>query len=102
MAVLSKAKQCKDKEQNKETSSKKCSFGQKDCCSNFSFVKKADDNLEKSQFEFSSDNFVFIHTFYYSYINLFEGLEQKEVPFVDYHPPFIEKDILVLHETFLL
>lgn len=102
VAVLGKAKPCKDKEMDKESSSQKCMLGQKDCCSNKSIVKKAEDNLKIDKFKFSSDNFVFIRTFFYAYINLFEVLEQTVVPFVDYHPPFIEKDILVLHETFLL
>ena len=102
MAVLSKAKPCKDKEQESDTSSKECSLGQQDCCSNSSIVKNADDNAKKAQFEYTSDNIVFLQTFFYTYINLFEGLELKVVPFTVYDPPFLEKDILVLHETFLL
>jgi hypothetical protein len=102
MAVFSKAKPCKDKEQNIGSSLKKCSLGQMDCCYNFSFVKKSVDNLEKSERDFSKDNIVFLQTFFYTYVNLNEGLELKVVPLVDYHPPFIDKDILVLHETFLL
>jgi hypothetical protein len=100
MAVLSKAKPCKDKET--DTYSKECSLGQKDCCSNATFVKKADDNAKKAHFGFSMDNIVFLQTFFYTYVNRFEGLELKVVPFTIYDPPFLEKDILVLHETFLL
>lgn len=102
MAVLSKAKPCKDKELDKETTSKKCSLGQKGCCSNSSFVKNADDNAKKAQFEFTSDTIVSLRTFFYTYVNLFEGFELKAIPFKIYDPPFLEKDILVLHETFLL
>jgi hypothetical protein len=102
MAVFSKAKPCKDKEQNKDTSSKKCSLGQKDCCSNATYTKNADDNAKKAQFEFITDNIDFLQTFFYTYINLFDGLELKKVLFAIYDPPFIKKDILVLHETFLL
>ena len=100
MAVFSKAKPCKDKETDK--SSKECSLGQKDCCSNATFVKKADDNTKKAHFGFSKDTIVFLQIFFYTYVNLFEGLELKVVPFTIYDPPFLEKDILVLHETFLL
>lgn len=102
MAVLSKAKPCKDKKQETDKSSKECALGQKDCCSNSTFVKKADDNAKKAQFEFSKDNTVFLQTFFYTYVNLLEGLELKVIPFTIYDPPFLEKDILVLHETFLL
>ena len=101
-AVFSKAKPCKDKKQDIETASKKCSVGQMDCCSNSSFVKKANDNLKKSQFDLEANQIVFLQTFFYTYINLFEGLELKEIPFENYDPPFIEKDILLLDETFLI
>lgn len=102
MAILSKAKPCKGENQKIESPSKKCSLGQKDCCSNSTFVKNADDNLKLSQFEFRAENFVFLQTFIFTYVNIFEGLELEVVSFVNYHPPFLEKDILVLHETFLL
>jgi hypothetical protein len=102
MAILSKAKTCKVKKQVSDTSAKECSLGQKDCCSNATYVKNKVDNAKKAQLEFSTDHIVFLQTFFYTYLNLFEGLEQKVVPFLDYHPPFIEKDIIVLQETFLL
>ncbi len=102
MAILSKAKPCNNKKQESDKSTKECSLGQKDCCSNAIYVKNADNNLVKSQFDFSNNKIVFLQTFFYTYINLFEGLEQKVVPFTIYDPPFIEKDILVLHETLLL
>lgn len=66
------------------------------------YFKNADNNLKKSQFDYSINNIVFLQTFFQTYVNLFEGLEQKVVPFTFYDPPFLEKDILVLHETFLL
>ena len=100
MAILSKAKPCKDKESDKP--SKECSLGQKNCCNNVTFAKKADDSAKKAQFDLSTDNIVFLRTFFYTFTNPFEGLELKVVPFTIYDPPFLEKDILVLHETFLL
>ncbi len=100
MAILSKAKPCKDKESDKP--SKECSLGQKNCCSNVTLAKKADDSAKKAQFDISTDTFVFLQTFFYTYTNPFEGLELKVLPFTIYDPPFLEKDLLVLHETFLL
>lgn len=102
VAVFGKAQPCKDKKQDDETPAKKCSFGQNDCCSNSNFVKKADDNLKKTQFDSNIENFVLIKAFFYTSVNPFEGLELKAVPFVNYDPPWIEKDIQVLHETFLI
>lgn len=65
-------------------------------------MKKGDDNLKKAQFDLDDNNIVFLQTFYFTYVNLFEGLALKVVPFINYNPPWIEKDLLVLHETFLL
>ena len=73
-----------------------------DCCSNKSIVKKAEDNLKKSQIELDTNKIVFLQAFFHSYVNLFEGLELDVVSFINYNPPWIEKDILVLHETFLI
>lgn len=101
-AVFGKAKPCKDRKQDIETSTKKCSLGQMDCCSNSTFIKKASDNLDKVQFDFDANNIDFLQTFFYTYLNLFEGFELKAVPFINYDPPWIEKDLLVLHETFLI
>lgn len=102
VAIFGKAKPCKDEKQDISRSSKKCSLGQMDCCSNTSIVKKADNNLKKAQFELDVYNLVFLQTFFHTYVNLFEGLQENIVPFTSYNPPWIEKDILVLHETFLI
>lgn len=102
VAIFGKAKPCTDKKQDTSISTKKCSLGQMDCCSNKFIVKKADNNIKKAQFELDFNNIVFLQTFFHTYVNLFEGLELKVAPFVNYDPPWIEKDILVLHETFLI
>ena len=102
VAVFGKAKPCKDKKQDLSIPSKKCSLGQMDCCSNKSIVKMAEDNLKKSQVELDANNNVFVHAFFHSYINIFEGFELNVVPFLNYDPPWIEKDLLVHYETFLI
>lgn len=103
LAVLSKAKPCDEKiERQEERPSKECSIGAMDCCSDQSFVKSVDENLRNAHLELGTDTLVFLQTFFYTYINLFEGLDTNIVPFRDYSPPWIEKDILVLHETFLI
>ena len=102
ITVFGKAKSCDDKVQKSESPSKECSVGAKDCCRNETFSKAGDDNVKKVTAEFSIENYVFLHSFFYTYINRFEGLDKNIVPFVNYDPPWIEKDILVLHETFLI
>lgn len=100
--VFGKATPCHQKIQNPEDPTRKCSIGDKDCCSNESFFKQGSDNLNTIAFDFDDQTFIFLHTFFYSYINLFKGLDKKVTPFLDYDPPLISKDLLVLHETFLI
>jgi len=55
--------------------------------------------------DFSTLNFdqqVFVASFTYAYINLFEGLPQQVIPYKNYTPPLIVKDIPVLNDTFLI
>ena len=103
MSILGKAKVCKDKVQKKDNPSKQCtSIQEKDCCNNQTFAKEGNDTLKKSSIEFETETIVFLNTFFYTYINLFEGLEENIVPFYDYRPPLLSKDIQVLYETYLI
>jgi len=102
IAVFGKAKPCDDKVQKSESTSKECSIEVKDCCRNEMFSKAGDDNVKKVTTEFSIENYVFLNAFFYTCINRFEGFEKNIVPFINYDPPWIEKDILVLHEIFLI
>lgn len=45
---------------------------------------------------------VFLASFTYSYVVLFETLPQEFIPFSDYSPPLLVRDFQVLHETFLI
>jgi len=103
MAFYSKAEACKDKAQKKDNPTKQCnSIQEKYCCDNKTFIKEGDDTLKKSNIKFETETIVFFNTFLYTYINLFEGLEENIVPFYDYRPPLLSKDIQVLHETYLI
>lgn len=100
-SILNSAKTCGMK--GMETSPKKCSIeDDDDCCSTETYTKLGNDDLKPVAFDIETEKVVFVRAFIYSYINLFEGLEEKVVPFLHYNPPLISKDILVLHETFLI
>jgi hypothetical protein len=103
MAILGKAQACKDKVQNKDFPFKKCAtFQEKGCCSSQSFLKTGDDIIKKANNELQTEDIVFLKTFFYTYINLFEGLDDNVVPFKHYRPPLLFKDIQILHETYLI
>lgn len=102
MAVFTKVKVCDNAIKAQTDSSKKCSFEKKGCCDNKSFVKEASDSLQKTSFKMENQDLVFLHTFFYTYVNLFQGLSSTIVPFLNYDPPLIPKDFQVLHEVYLI
>lgn len=103
MSILGKAKTCIDKVQKKDISTKQCTtLQEKSCCSNKSIFKKGDDTFKKSNIILKTETLVFINTFFYTYINLFDGLEENVISFKTYRPPLLSTDIIVLNETFLI
>ena len=81
---------------------RECTIDDESCCVNKTFVSLGDDDLKKGSFKYSFKSFTFISTFFYTYIDLFEGTEKGVIPFQKYVPPLISKDIVILHETFLI
>lgn len=73
-----------------------------DCCSDVEVSFEGQDDLKVSFDHNYFDQKIFIAAFAYTYINLFEGTESEKVPFVDYPPPFIKRDVQVLHQSFLI
>ncbi|MCP9200206.1 hypothetical protein MKO06_09820 [Gramella sp. GC03-9] len=103
MALLGKAKVCQDKELEKDSTTKQCtSIQEKDCCSNQTLVKTGDDTIKKVNTQLESEDIFFLRTFFYTYLNLFEGLEANIVPFKHYRPPLLSKDLQVLNEIYLI
>ena len=104
MAIFGKAEVCSYESQypDQDKSSENCFIQDKDCCSNKVFVKEGNSDLKMANHESETKTLVFPSTFFYPYINLFEGLEENMVPFNEYSPPWISKDIHVLHGVFLI
>ena len=84
------------------TSCEKLMVSQKSCCSDEQMVKQGQDDLKVSFDSLSFEQQVFVASFTYSYLNLFEGTATTDVPFVAYSPPFVKQDVQVLHQTFLI
>tara|TARA_R110002012_G_scaffold82449_3_gene208328 strand:+ start:8834 stop:9256 length:423 start_codon:yes stop_codon:yes gene_type:complete len=103
MSLIGKAKVCAEKVQKKKEPTKQCTtLQEKDCCSNQSFVKTGDETIKKANIVPEPETLVFLNTFFYSYINLFEGLDDKVIFFETYRPPLLSTDIIILNETFLI
>lgn len=77
-------------------------ISKKPCCTDKQLIFEGQDNLKNNYSVITFEQQVFVASFTYSYISLFEGTESKEVPFFDYRPPFVKRDVQVLHQTFLI
>ena len=74
----------------------------KSCCSDEQLIVEGQDDLKDTFHTLTFEQHIFVASFAYSYINLFEGTVSKEVPIVDYLPPFVKRDVQVLHQIFLI
>jgi len=72
------------------------------CCKDVEKLVKGQDDLKLDFTNLDQHQQVFIASFIYSYINLFESIDKENIPFKDYSPPLIVKDIQVLDESFLI
>lgn len=77
-------------------------IAQEPCCSDHQIVKQANQDLKTSFDKLSFEQQTFVATFFYTYINLFEGLDENFVPFKDYTPPFLIRDVQTLNEMYLI
>ncbi|REE80748.1 hypothetical protein BX611_2401 [Lutibacter oceani] len=100
-ALFSKAESC-GMEMQKPSPTKDCSINKDNCCSDILKQFEGQSELKTDVFKLNFEQQVFITSFVCSYINLFEGLEENIIPFKDYSPPFIVKDIQTLDEIFLI
>ena len=99
VSVFTEAEKCamEDFEKELELITKKA------CCKDIIDVFEGQDELIVKSFDdFELDNQIFITSYIYSYINLFEGLPQKVIPFKEYSPPNLIEDIIILDQVFLI
>ncbi len=84
---------------------KSCSnsmISKKSCCSNEQLIIEGQDDLKQDFSQLTFEQQIFVASFAYSYISLFEGTESQEISFSDHSPPFVRRDLQVLHQTFLI
>lgn len=100
-ALFSKAESC-GMEMKNPSPTNDCSIQKDNCCSD---IVKQIEGQNELKTDFFSSNFeqqIFIASFVYSYVSLFEGLDKNIVPFKNYSPPLLVKDIQILDEVFLI
>ncbi len=102
VSLFQKAKGCGMEKAPKTFDCEMPAMVEKSCCSDHQIVKEANQDLKTSFDSLSFAQQTFIATFFYTYLNRFEGIEKNFIPFKDYHPPFLEQDVLVLNQVFLI
>ncbi len=74
-----------------------------DCCKDTIDVVQGQDELTVKAFDdLDFEQQVFVTTFAYSYLTLFEDLSQQVIPHKDYSPPNLVHDIQIRDQVFLI
>ena len=72
------------------------------CCTDLQITMEGQDELKISFEDLSLNQQVFLTSYYYSALNLFDDQSGEIVPFDGYPPPILIRDIYILHETYLI
>ena len=99
-AIFHKAKGCGMETEKPSTDG--CSIKVKDCCSDEQLIIDGQDELKITFDKLTFDQQVFVASFVYTYINLFDGLEENVTSYRDYAPPLVIRQIYKLDETYLI
>lgn len=99
-AIFKKAKTCGMEMQKPST--KDCSITKKNCCNDKQITADGQDELKTSFYSLTKDQQLFVASFVYTYINLFESVEEDKTLYKDYRPPLVVKTIYKLDETYLI
>jgi len=86
-------------ETSEETSDMQMEMG---CCTDIEIVMDGQDDLKITIDQLSFEQQIFVSTFFYAYVNLFEGFDEVTNSFKDYSPPPLIRDITILDQTFLI
>lgn len=100
-SLMQKAETCGMEEEQGSDCGKQM-VSEMSCCSDKQIIVEGQDELNRTFDTLTAEQQVFFAAFIHSYINLFEGLDQTIVPFRDYVPPLLIRDIQKLHQTYLI
>ena len=100
-SIFEKADTC-GMEMQKPTVPEDCNISTKNCCSDKQLIIDGQDELKPSYKKISLNEQIFIAAFTFTYINLFEGLEENAISYKDYVPPLVRTQIYKLDESYLI
>lgn len=103
MAIFSEAETCgMDMQDHPHSAVADASTNEGFCCTNHKTTVEGQDELVTSVKSLDFDQLVFLSTFTYSYINLFRNSPEQIVPFKNYSPPLLVRDVQLLDQVFLI
>jgi hypothetical protein len=100
-SIFDKASTCGMETQNISASAD-CSVLKIDCCSNEQTIVDGQNELQVQVATISFEKQIFITSFIYTYINLFESLNNTVSSYEEYEPPLVIKQIYKFDETYLI
>ena len=102
-ALFTKAESCgMQMDKIVENTTDQCSITKKDCCSEKQIVVTGQHDIKTDTFLFTPVTQLFLNAFVYTYVNRFEATVNQAVPFQNYIPPIVVKDIHKLDESYLI
>lgn len=72
------------------------------CCSNEKVAVEGQKDLKNNFTSFTFQQQLFVSTFTFTYVSLFETLPKQVIPFKDYAPPLLVSDIQLDDQVFLI
>ena len=99
-AIFQKAKGCGM--EMEKPSTEECSITKKNCCDDKQLAIEGQDELQLQVDKITFEQQVFIASFIYTYINLFEGLDSNVSTYEEYKPPLVIRQLYKIDETYLI
>jgi len=100
-AIFHKAKTC-GMEMQKAMSTSEDSIAKKNCCTDEQLLVDGQNELQVGADNISFQQQVFITSFLYSYVNLFEETKNNIPSYQHYKPPLVIRDLYKIDETYLI
>lgn len=84
--------------------SKSCdnTFSKTDCCKDIQIISKGQERVQPYTYDLTAEQQFFVVSFIYTYVNLFQVLDVNIVPFKDYIPPLLVRDIHSIQEVYII
>ena len=98
--IFHKAKGCGMEMEKPSTDG--CSVTKKNCCNDQQILIDGQDDLQLQIDKISFQQQIFVASFIYTYINLFEGLDKNVSSYEEYKPPLVVRELYKIDETYLI